>query len=328
MIRARMSQKNLITYFESVLNVINKTDLAKSLNVSLRTINDWKRGKHSIPYSAMIYFHEKHGIQLPHSVKLIDTIAERRQNGKLGAIARFERHGPLATQEGRIKGGQNSAKMHLLNGCGITIPILYKTPRKSQLLAEFTGILVGDGHISNYQIYIYLNRVDDAAYVKKVSRYVKRLYFYEPRIYNHQIKKLAEIQISSKCIVDSLKNRGMKEGNKIANQQIFPQWITKSDKYSIRALRGLFDTDGSILIDRHFYKKKKYLYFNVVYTIFNKAHYNQVYNLLRSLRFHPTTSSINRIGIRKSAEVDAFFSIIQPANPKHVSRYRSLKLEE
>jgi len=110
--------------------------------------------------------------------------------------------------------------------------------RYSSDLAEFIGILLGDGTVSKYFVQIYLNMVADKEYTKYVLRLSKKLFPKAAVTSRTDIKRgTTDIQISTRMVCDYLKNIGFKPKNKVV-----PHWVKSRKGYIKAVLRGLFDT--------------------------------------------------------------------------------------
>ena len=117
-------------------------------------------------------------------------------------------------------------------------------PRFSARLAEFIGIMLGDGHISPSQVVVTLGTKE-----KQYGDFVAKLFF---SLFGLQFKKISNakkgyltLYVGSMDILDFLKQMGLVE-NKVKYQIDIPSWIFKKHEYMKSFLRGLFDTDGSI----------------------------------------------------------------------------------
>ncbi|MBN2052090.1 hypothetical protein JW756_01185 [Candidatus Woesearchaeota archaeon] len=123
----------------------------------------------------------------------------------------------------------------------------------SSELAELIGILFGDGCVNFYQskkehlIAIAGHSQNDFQYH---SDYIKRLFHFlfnaEPHIYVRQDQKSLMSKLRSKELFMFLIEKGITAGKKI-NLSI-PEWITTDDSFYISFIRGLFDTDGSMIV--------------------------------------------------------------------------------
>ena len=126
-----------------------------------------------------------------------------------------------------------------------------KIPRYSRKLAEFVGILTGDGYINHYPkegdyvLDIAGHSKDDKEYhTNFISPLIKDLFGVKVNILFPKNQNCIHIRLRSKTIVSFLNNMGFPLGYK--NQIGIPDWIKKKDVYITSFLRGLFDTDGSL----------------------------------------------------------------------------------
>lgn len=142
---------------------------------------------------------------------------------------------------GRALGGKNSTKKEIL---------LLKN--KSEELAEFIGIMMGDGNIwENDKGYYY---VDIAGNLKKDKEYLinyvnplfKRLFGKEMNIKINEKNNCIHLYLGDKNIVFTLKSFGLKSGDKKKNNIRIPKWIFKNNEYLKCCIRGLIDTDGYV----------------------------------------------------------------------------------
>lgn len=126
---------------------------------------------------------------------------------------------------------------------------LSKVLQKSNDLAEIVGILLGDGHIGyNGYISISLNERDYFEYVN----YVENLVFIT---LNHKFYRgnwkgnpsCTRLSIRNVSLVSKLEKIGLYKGKKRNNKTDVPVWILKSVSFQKRCIKGLFDTDGSII---------------------------------------------------------------------------------
>lgn len=139
---------------------------------------------------------------------------------------------------------------------------IVKLPKPSNELAEFLGIMMGDGGINNlWQVTITLNAVKDAQYAIYVSGLCNKLFGILPAVRRRKIGKALVISLASTTVVDFLVSQGLPRGNKIMNGISIPGWILKKNSYQTACLRGLVDTDGCIYVHKH--KVCHYLYKNI-----------------------------------------------------------------
>lgn len=139
-----------------------------------------------------------------------------------------------------IKLSKNDIKRNL------TLPIA-----PSRELAEFLGILTGDGYINYYPYqYKYIleiagdSRFDEVYLKSYVNRLIKELFNLESSYYKRKNQNSLYLRIISKGLINYLILVGFKKGKK--DQIMIPKWI-KGDKLYMRCfLRGFADTDGSL----------------------------------------------------------------------------------
>lgn len=152
------------------------------------------------------------------------------------------------------------------NGKFISIKpkLLVKNP--SEELAEFIGIMLGDGNINptywhkkkkkymqQYVIRICGHKEDDKKYlINYVKPLVYRLFKTKFNIHYHKSKKALYLAIGHKNLYFTLLYWGLIPGNKKSNNVKIPDWIFSNKKYIRACIRGLIDTDGSVVITKRY----------------------------------------------------------------------------
>lgn len=132
-------------------------------------------------------------------------------------------------------------------------------PEPSALLAEFFGIMIGDGGINNpWQANITLNSEADAQYVGFVSNLCETLFRVAPRIMKRKETKAIVASLASTTAVDFLVDKSLARGNKLETGLLMPDWIFSQKEYRIACIRGLMDTDGGLYIHNHIVAGKRY----------------------------------------------------------------------
>ncbi len=155
---------------------------------------------------------------------------------------------------------------------GFKIRKQIKYPAKSPLLAEFIGILLGDGGFSRYQVHVTFNRETDKRYADFIQEAIRDLFSTSSFIVSGGAgDKGDDIVVSSRNLVEFLQDLGLKEGHKIRNEVNIPNWIMKNSEFSISCLRGLMDTDGSFYQYRHKVNGKSYLNFSICFTSYSPS---------------------------------------------------------
>jgi intein/homing endonuclease len=135
-------------------------------------------------------------------------------------------------------------------------------PKRSSRLAEFMGIMLGDGGINNaWQATITMNALKDVEYAHYLVGLVKDLFGIVPAVRKRKTSQALVISIASTTVVDFLVREGLPRGNKLKNGVAVPSWILHNPLYRARCVRGLIDTDGCLFVHTHSVSKKRY--FNI-----------------------------------------------------------------
>lgn len=247
-------------------NVAKKTGFSwdtilRLSSVCKRTFFDWRREKYQMAYEALFKLQKISGISAPRNIKILPEYWSTKKASRLGAIRRNELYGNPGTQEGRRKGGTSTGKKFfsdpiLAEKMRFKLRKKMQQPVESALLAEFAGILLGDGGIrGDHQVTISYNTKTDKKYAGFIQEAIGKLFGFSSSIYPRKGANGADIVISSKNPVEFLANKNiLKKGNKIINQIDIPKWVKENINYRICCLRGLMDTDGGI----YYHKYKVY----------------------------------------------------------------------
>ncbi len=147
-------------------------------------------------------------------------------------------------------------------------------------LAYIVGIALGDGNLSKNGGTTRLRVTCDNKYPKIIIEITRHLEIILPEnsISYYNRRNCTDITISSNKLENLLgwtKSGGSKERQKVT----VPDWIVNNKIYTKECLRGLFQTDGSIYIDR------KYLYTN--FTSIIPTLVNKVKIMIENLGFKP-----------------------------------------
>jgi len=125
--------------------------------------------------------------------------------------------------------------------------------KPSRELAEFIGILSGDGYINfdnrkySYIIEVAGNKILDKDYLENyATNLIKKLFNVNPSIYLKKNQNTRYVRILSKGIFNYLLKIGFKKGKK--EQISIPKWIKNNDEFMIYFIKGLADTDFSLVL--------------------------------------------------------------------------------
>lgn len=156
-------------------------------------------------------------------------------------------------ETGKIQGISEQTVYSRLKRLGIkTIPHLkegYTNKRKlgnviySEGLAEFIGIMWGDGHISKEQVFIYLG-TKERKYADRIQLLFRNIFGEDLRLFMREGKYII-LYIGFVELIVFLKKMGLVE-DKVKYQVGVPSWILNKEKFMRGFIRGFFDTDGSI----------------------------------------------------------------------------------
>lgn len=132
-------------------------------------------------------------------------------------------------------------------------------PKPSPGLAEFFGIMIGDGGINNaWQANITLNATKDRAYSRYVHDLIGKLFSVTPTMFKRKSSDALRILLNSVTVVDFLVTQGLQRGDKLRQGLKIPNWILARKAYKAACVRGLIDTDGCIFVHTHTVAGKKY----------------------------------------------------------------------
>jgi len=187
-----------------------------------------------------------------------------------------------------------------------------RIPSRSVTLAEFFGLLMGDGHVSHFQVIVTLG-TKELAYARYVRALMHGLFGGVPKI-SISVLGYKTVYLGSTLLTRWFKQEGMVQ-NKVAAQVDVPRWIFEKPEYMTAFLRGFFDTDGSI------YK----LRFGIQLSFTNRSLplLRSLHRMLELLGYKTSAISVYRVYVTRLPDVVRFFHDIQPANPKHQRRFRA-----
>ena len=259
-------------------------------------------------------------ISIPKHVTFLDEYAHNIAAGKLGWQRRTELYGNPGTQAGRALGGARAIITNKRLGNAFKTRMKILKPLKNSSLAEFVGILLGDGGITKYQVHISLNRTSDADYANYVTKLGQKLFGLKPlRQYRDNC---VIITFSSIELVDFLVSIGLRRGHKVRQQVTVPAWILGSSTLSWACVRGLIDTDGCVYIDHHQIAGRDYKQFCLS---FSNASHPLLEMVLKTLQDQGLEARIysRNVKLRAYDEVKRYFHIIGSSNPKHLNKFRN-----
>lgn len=322
--RVKISGEERKKIFLSALKYFgNFNKFSKGIKVNRRTLNDWQRGISTIPlekYNKFIRLLNFRNADF--SPKILNDYWHIKRASKKGGLARLKLYGEIGTPEGRRKGGLASLATHKSKKTLFYNIKSIKEANESKKLAEFFGILFGDGHLSNYQACVYTSSQTDREHALHTKKLIKDLFEIIACLKVKKNKNVINIVASSRNLVRFLNNKGMPIGNKIKNKLRVPDWIKNNSSYKKAFIRGLFDTDGCVYLDRHKINNKIYKYLGWTITSYASNLILDVINILKECGFSPTNRlSQKSVYLRRQKEIVRYFNEIKTNNPKHYNRF-------
>jgi len=120
-------------------------------------------------------------------------------------------------------------------------------PIYDEKLAEFVGILLGDGNIFSGGIRVCGDSRYDREYlVNYVAPLIEDLFHVKPSFYLSKVENCLYLIVSRVDLICFFKQMGLKPGKKIINKSTIPNWIFENEFFLKSCLRGIYDTDGSV----------------------------------------------------------------------------------
>lgn len=197
-------------------------------------------------------------------------------------------------------------------------------PKYSKNLAEFFGIMMGDGGINNeWQANVTVNSIVDLDYSKYISVLSKKLFDIDPVIRKRKNKKALVISLTSIAVVDFLVLNGLPRGNKLKNGLSIPEWILSKPLYRKMCVRGLVDTDGCVFIHTHKIHGKIYKNIGLTFTSYSSELIFQVAEIFQEFGIMPHVSKRGRdIYIYQAGLVLRYLKIFGTSNRRIESVYK------
>ena len=249
--------------------------VGKLVGICGRNYRDWINGKLLPRKDAIEKLSEMSGVPMPKIIEEREEWWSGRINGKVGGKVRFKKYGLTLTREDVTKGGhisqvRRSENPEYYRALGCNVPTEFVIPPYSCDLAEFVGIVLGDGGLTDGQCEISLHMIDDRDYARHVQRLANKLFKARSSISSYPKHNVIKVVISGVKFTQILEKFGLKKGNKTKNQVDIPDWINQNSNYLRACMRGLFDTDGGTFTHAHMVNGHRYLNFGLTFTSASK----------------------------------------------------------
>ena len=280
-----------------------------------------------MPYESLKTICEKTGLPLPTGLRVVPEYWHIREAARLGGRRRAQLYGPPGTLESRRKGGQVSgerfrANPQLAKALGFILRKRITRPRQSALLAEFVGIMLGDGCLSSqFQVGIAFNAETDGAYGRYLQRLFQDLFSLSATIQRRTDTYGWTVVASSRALIEYLQTIGLIRGRKVAHQVDVPSWIWNAYAYQRACLRGLMDTDGSLYQYTHVVYGHTYVNGALSFTNRSLPLLRSVEQLLHRCGFRPRARQYH-VTLNRESEIRDYFRYVGSRNAKHLNRFR------
>ena len=300
-------------------------DLAAEWKVNVRTVASWARGEHHMPHELAISVSKDFGIRLPDGTRLLKWSEHVAAAGARGALMNLQKNGSMGGDAGHRKEKWrewwNSVGKH--KNIAILKANEINLPPQSEELAEFVGIMLGDGGVAAYHLNISLNK-NEMPYVRFIQSLIKKLFGVSSSLSFRKDCAGLDIIVNRKKLVDFLNSSGLPIGSKIRQGADIPEWIMKSIPFQKACIRGLIDTDGCFFIHSYISNAKTYRYLKIDFTSVSKPLLQSARKILINLGFNVRISRDGKaIRVESQRDVLRYLSLIGT----HNSRYDE-KLEE
>lgn len=313
-------QKKYFLLVEKKSN-LNVNQLANDFGVTGRTYRDWRRGKFALPQKIAYQVYERYGIPFPCSMEGAEKDWKRAKvrAAQIGGIARYSKYGRFSTPEGCAKGGHKALEILRARGVIPYAKPFFPPQDYSEELAEFVGILLGDGHIETGQWSITINSIADKQYLPYIIGLCERLFQFTPGFFHKKNCNAIAIYGGGKLNIKYLQQIGLSIGNKVKLQVGIPQWILQNKNYRTACLRGLMDTDGGVFIHKYKVNNKQYSYTKLGFTNCSIPLINFVNETLLMIKLHPKlnlSEKSKRVWLYSPEEVKQYLECVGTHNPR------------
>lgn len=250
----------------------------------------WTRKEETLFYNELYFLYVEKN-------KSIGEISGILQIASQTVFQRLKRLG-IATSPERKRG-----YLHMRSD--IKIPIRY-----TKELAEFFGIMLGDGSLSHFQVMVTLG-AKEGAYTEYVCSLMEKVFKAKPKIVIRK-KGYKDVYLGSVKLSSWLLKEGLVY-NKVRSQVGVPAWVFQDNDFMKAFIRGFFDTDGSV------YRLK----YGVQISLTNKSLplLFSLQEMLHRLQYKPSQVSSGKVYITNRLEIVRFFKEVRPKNNKHVVRF-------
>ena len=252
---------------------------------------------------------------------------------------------------GAVKGGKNCFDKH--RNSRLKILEKARAKRKCHLkhvdlslplstdLCEFIGAIIGDGSIdghldngrSHYNVGIYGDsRLDKHYLMEKIGPLIFKLFNVKIKSYFRKDCNGMVVRFYSKRIFKLLTERfGFNAGNKTYTVKIPDEILQADGEFMFATIRGIFDTDGNVFIDRREIYNKPYG--RISLKIASQPIHNQLKEFLQKhfslyvaikKKNHLNYAQIYEITIYGNKQIEKWMKLIGFSNERHLCKIREI----
>jgi len=313
-------------FLNKIISKISIKEAAEFCNLSERTIRDWRREKFLMNYKALKILCSKSRFPLPQNIELKNYYWYVEKGASKGGKSLFKKYGMILGdpeyRKEKWREWWNREGKYRPNSI-INSPKPIKEPNFSEELAEFVGIMLGDGGIARYQITVTLNSREKESYGKFIVFLIKRLFNVPVAVRDRKTDSSVSLVVSRKKLVDFCMRIGLKIGNKVKQQIDIPDWIKRNKLYEIACVRGLMDTDGCVFVHRYKSKNKWYSYKKIIFTSASSPLRRSVFSIFKNFGLSPRLTNRNDVRIDKIEDVQRYIKIFGFHNREYLKRYQN-----
>lgn len=293
--------------------------VARVARVHRRSLSDWYRGKYSTPLSVAQRLRAESRLPFPKNVVVKQRYWYVAKGARKAGRLVWEKYGtigdPVVRRRRWNEWWEREGRNRL---AGFFSPRDIRYPSKGRRLAEFVGIMLGDGGITERQVVVTLNAETDAAYSRFVWSLLRELFGTTPRLYRRE--RIVNVTISRTRLVKLCQSLGLKVGSKVRQGADIPLWIFERRSFVVACLRGLMDTDGCIFQECHRINGTKYCYPRLSLVSLSPPLRASMMRALAQLGFTPKLRNNRSVQLEKRDEIVRYFRFVGSHNPKHLAR--------
>lgn len=175
---------------------------------------------------------------------------------------------------------------------------------KNGELAEFIGVILGDGNIYKFprteSLSLFSNS-NNPGFIERYSNMFENIFHKKPTVSKRKHMNCVKITIYEKNISKRL---GIPPGARIKKKISIPDWILLNRNFIVRYLRGLYEAEGCLSIH------KPTGTYKLFFSNRNKSLLNNVFYLVKKLGFHPHIRYCD-VQLSRKDEVNKLMKILQ-----------------